>query len=377
MKRSTRLYQLLLKLYPREHRRQYGELMVTHFNDQLREARTDRAVLRLWLLTLVDVARSAPHEHAAAARMQKVTPWPMVLIAILPGVLPFLLSPTADSLERLALLILGAIYLLILLHSLWRKQPYDWILPMVGLTGSYAVFWLIYVLLEPFIAYGQILLVTIFAAGVVMAPVLRKVGGRKTALLGACFAATFLIGLAWNRTGILWAHGEGMEAAAVIMLAVALGLPFARRYGLLGALFLAGSLHWAILMALEPSLLVRFGAWSHVLSLLNFITAIVIIPLLALRARCPRTRALALLGPLAAYLLLLVVFPPLAYSLFAPGANAGIVVLLQQALGRAIFSAQILAGTAFGLSLYHDYETSGSLHPFFQRRHPTQIHEAP
>lgn len=65
---STRLYRLLLRLYPAQHRREYGDLMVQAFRDLAREAYGQRGLIGLLLLwpgLLVDTFRTAYSEHRA------------------------------------------------------------------------------------------------------------------------------------------------------------------------------------------------------------------------------------------------------------------------------------------------------------------------
>jgi len=64
--RAVRIYESLLGLYPRDHQREFGPLMVQFFRDQHREAcqrGNGRALAALWLNTLLDVARSAVREQ--------------------------------------------------------------------------------------------------------------------------------------------------------------------------------------------------------------------------------------------------------------------------------------------------------------------------
>jgi hypothetical protein len=63
---SDRLYRLVLNVYPREFRDEYGEEMVQTMRAQVREAWTDRGALGvtgLWLRVLLDSAHSALAEH--------------------------------------------------------------------------------------------------------------------------------------------------------------------------------------------------------------------------------------------------------------------------------------------------------------------------
>lgn len=353
---SERIYRLLLRLYPRQHRRHYGEPMITHFRDQLREAHRDGTLLTLWLRTLIDVATTAPREHVESARMRNVYPWPEVLLAILPGVLPLLLPPQADRIERLVLLGLAATYLVVLGVYRKRNRPTAWVLPVLGLAGTYAVLWGFFLLLGEWRWFGENLpypLIYLLPAAVVVLTKLIHHGNRPALVLFGTLLLTSPGLLLWQGAGSRAAYTAALEAPALILLAAALGLPFAGRYGLLGALFVAGSAQWAIEFTIDPSLQIRFGTWPHLLSLLNTVTTLVIIPLLALRAQSGRGRTLAILLPLATCLLFLVVLPPLVYtaSPYTAG-HVDIAAVLEEAVRNTIYAAQILAGMAFVLSLY-------------------------
>jgi len=57
------IYSFLLLVYPREFRREYGPQMVLLLRDCRGDAHTASARARLWLRTLLDLARTAPREH--------------------------------------------------------------------------------------------------------------------------------------------------------------------------------------------------------------------------------------------------------------------------------------------------------------------------
>lgn len=61
---SARVYALLLLGYPAEFRRAFGREMRQVFADRCREAARGPALARLWADTLLDLARTAPREHA-------------------------------------------------------------------------------------------------------------------------------------------------------------------------------------------------------------------------------------------------------------------------------------------------------------------------
>ena len=68
---SERLYRALLWIYPREHRREYGELMVQLFRDRMRY---DGGGLRgaiIWMQMIFDLAPSAFEEHKRGKDMKK------------------------------------------------------------------------------------------------------------------------------------------------------------------------------------------------------------------------------------------------------------------------------------------------------------------
>ncbi len=63
MKVSGRIYRALLKAYPAEYLRCYGEPMEQMFSDQLNAASGFGAFLRLWLRTVADLLRTVPAQH--------------------------------------------------------------------------------------------------------------------------------------------------------------------------------------------------------------------------------------------------------------------------------------------------------------------------
>src|SRR5688500_3402261 len=64
MRRSVRLYRLLLKLYPAAFRERYEAPLERQFKDELAEVRGAGAAARFWLATIVDFARSMPPQLA-------------------------------------------------------------------------------------------------------------------------------------------------------------------------------------------------------------------------------------------------------------------------------------------------------------------------
>ena len=68
---SERLYRALLLVYPREHRREYGELMVQLFRDRMRYDGGGLRDLIVWTQTIPDLAVSAFDEHKKGENMKK------------------------------------------------------------------------------------------------------------------------------------------------------------------------------------------------------------------------------------------------------------------------------------------------------------------
>ncbi len=83
------VYDALLNLYPADHRRDYGPLMLQLFRDQLRDAQRGSGALRrtrLCCRTLLDLIRSAGTEHLNSQRKHLKTMKPSKLSLLLVAV---------------------------------------------------------------------------------------------------------------------------------------------------------------------------------------------------------------------------------------------------------------------------------------------------
>jgi hypothetical protein len=91
---SSKLYALLLYLYPPPFRREYGEAMLQLFNDQRRDVRGAGGHVMLWLKTLRDLVFSVPAAHASARGGASPSPKTVVMLWTIVAVLGvvFLLS---------------------------------------------------------------------------------------------------------------------------------------------------------------------------------------------------------------------------------------------------------------------------------------------
>ena len=68
---SEKVYRALLLLYPREHRREYGDLMVQLFLDRMRYDGGGLRGMVVWTQTMPDLAVSAFDEHKKGENMKK------------------------------------------------------------------------------------------------------------------------------------------------------------------------------------------------------------------------------------------------------------------------------------------------------------------
>ena len=66
---SEKLYRALLYAYPREHRREYGDLMVQLFRDRMRRDGGGLGILKVWLAVVIDLVTSALKEHSNGGSM--------------------------------------------------------------------------------------------------------------------------------------------------------------------------------------------------------------------------------------------------------------------------------------------------------------------
>ena len=70
---SERIYRSLLALYPKDHRREYGELMVQLFRDRMRRDGGGVRTLTVWASMITDLATNALKERKEGADMRKLT----------------------------------------------------------------------------------------------------------------------------------------------------------------------------------------------------------------------------------------------------------------------------------------------------------------
>ena len=80
---SERVYRWLLVVHPREHRREYGELMVQLFLDRMRRDGKGLGRLIVWLHMVFDLVGAAFEEHKEGVDMRKLASIGIALAAVL------------------------------------------------------------------------------------------------------------------------------------------------------------------------------------------------------------------------------------------------------------------------------------------------------
>jgi len=121
MGRAVRIYRLLLWVYPRSHRLEYGEWMCQLFRDQCRDALREMgggATWTIWRRTLVDLVSTAVREHVSEIKrrdimsdnMAKNSSWILTVVGLAAGVVSFGFAggPAAYGLFVLSILAIGA-----------------------------------------------------------------------------------------------------------------------------------------------------------------------------------------------------------------------------------------------------------------------------
>src|SRR6266568_6875852 len=78
--RAMRLYACFLRLYPKEHRRAYGSLMLQTFKDAYSDAKRDNGTVGMmfWLHVIEDETRSLLREHMENIRGEKSMKQPIL-----------------------------------------------------------------------------------------------------------------------------------------------------------------------------------------------------------------------------------------------------------------------------------------------------------
>lgn len=349
---GERLYRLLLYLYPRRHRQEYGELMLLHVRDQLRDAREQGRwrVLRLWGSIVLDTLRNAPVEHLALAKESVMSiqahtntllPWWQIVLVILPGLaLIVTLATPIGGVPFLAALLAVAIAA----GAMWwhTKTFPAWALLLVGFVAALTTLasahgvaawvgrlwpdlhrqWKVYTpqplgLVAAIVAGPTVVLLV---GNAHRRRILARVLLPLTALLAIPLLSLLVGALQGPFTSSLIVRSvlQSQIGPMLLLPFVALGLSLARRHGLLATLFVVGSLFLIYGGFIDPT----EGIASRSIHPLLTWTArlfwptliLVLAPLWFLRARSPRGRRLGLLIPTAVAFAIGLVISGFAYS---------------------------------------------------------------
>lgn len=336
VQRAVKVYTGLLRLYPREHRHEYGEWMAQLFRDQCTDAYAQRCalgLLTLWLRTLWDLGITAFQEHLRLAAdlglaNQKVAPlpWRQVLLAILPGLwmmveraqlipwvlgwrwISYTLPPGVayPSSYKMLLLWLNLGWMgLACVLMVWRwwhtRRLVRWIYPIAGLVVFGLPLTVLSIVfhqdgitsLPPLgrLLMNQMLPLNFVAASLIVLWLRRR-------RIRASIITWAVIGLIVGSSGfgLMWIY-----IAILVAVPAALGLMTVRRDHLYTTMFVLGIVWWFVDAILDPS----YGLliWTDAHTAVRMISAlpalfILVLPVIGvLRARTTHQQLASLILP--------------------------------------------------------------------------------
>ncbi len=320
---SGKIYGALLVMYPAQHRREYGALMVQVFRDQCRDAKRQGGLLGfilLWINTLIDLATSAIQEHMNQERgslpqadnnTHTPLPWQQVGLAILPGL--FTLSITSGVLKWIA----GN-------NLIWRAVGvYGLAIACVALTLA-GIHWREFAVWS-LPALGVVIYSTVTLSAF---PLLLQPGIHSLALsaaIGALAVATLIYQrrhipmVGWLFLGVAIMAGAGGAVSSIIRFSdliatepfwhlwylmplaiflpsTAIGLRLARQHGLLAGMIVTAA-EFALYLAVVGPGLIFMSAWTRATTSVFAACFLVWTPVWVLRSRSTFGRARGLLVP--------------------------------------------------------------------------------
>jgi hypothetical protein len=346
VQQAVKVYIVLLRLYPREHRREYGEWMAQLFRDQCTDAYAQRralGLLALWLRTLWDLGITAFQEHLRLAAdlglaNQKVAPlpWRQVLLAVLPGLwimveraqlIPWVLGwrwisydlynlppgvayPSSYKMLMLWLKLgwMGLACVLMMWRG-WRNRPVAcWVYPIAGVVVFGLPLTVLSIIfhqdgmtsLSPLggLLMNKMLPLTFVAASLVVLGIQRR--RIRASIITWGVVGLFII--TGSGLGLMWIYIAILVAvpAALGLLAVAAGAT-ERRDHLYTTMFVLGIVWWFVDAILDPS----YGLliWTDAHTAVRVISAlpalfILVLPVIAvLRARTTHQQLAGLIVP--------------------------------------------------------------------------------
>jgi len=316
---SIRAYRLLLWLYPGEHRRTYGPLMLQLFSDLCEDAYRHSGrwgLVLLWIRTLLDALATIAVEHWAAIREGSVmgtglrVSWLEIALAALLGVyttgLTLLIGPTASHWPAVVGLSLWAALVVI---GLTRRVPI-WSLPALGM--------LLLLPAVPLVLMGAWLWIAYPVAAAILLHRRIRLPWTAWALPILMFALGCVdLALGWTEYGRVRLSGHALASPMVALVPVLVGLALARRHGSRAALSVIAAETVAYTFMGEPTYAMISYPRGWIVSL-SLGLPLLACPVWMLCARSPRWQKRAILWPWAGMLTICVVTPGLlrakAYS---------------------------------------------------------------
>lgn len=401
-----RIYRRLLVVYPAEHRREYGSLMAQAFCDLCRDAYRRGGTLgltRLLVHILMDLAATAAIEHLDALRkgglmkMQKhlCSPisWTKAGLAVLPGLLIVGRSSglfrqifgwrIQRALEQNDLIPVYIVLGIVIAGFILERRLAVWSFPALGLLLFGTLGWLWEWIFTTFVApftdprnrFWQvappILKLAVFAAIAALAvyQVYKQHGihipRSGWVLIGLMILVTVshtIIGAITDRSPNKWTALLALLPLqlwwmGLILLPIAIGLPLARRSGLLAGLMVVAAEFILVDGILDPDYAILIWTSDQkaeiVLSYIPALFLLVVSPIWVLRSRSTHERVWGLLLPtfialVSADVIRSIVLrgTPAEYSIYAW-------------LTGSVATAQLLIALALAAVMYHWSERQG------------------
>jgi hypothetical protein len=316
---SIQAYRMLLQVYPAEHRRQYGALMLQAFGDLCRDAYHHSSawgLVQLWGRTLLDVLATAVIEHWEMLRKRgamdvenrsfQAVSWSQIALAALLGAysiaLSLLVGPTTSHWPAIVGLGLWGTLAVI---GLIRRVP-SWSLPALGILLLLPGVPLVFV--GPWLWIGYPIVVMILLGKSIRIPWAAWVLPLLILALGC-------IDLALGRVAAngISSSGSALASSAIALTPVLVGLPFARRHGLRAVLAVvtAESIVYAFMGDPDYAMALYPQGWIVSLALS---APMLICPIWVLSTRSVRWQKRGILWPWAGMLVISVIVPGLLRS---------------------------------------------------------------
>jgi hypothetical protein len=347
MSLAERIYRLILRLYPGEHRRAFKEAMLQHARDLNQDAQQGGRldVAKLSCSLVLDGFVNACREHwegmMVANNGIKPAPWMSVLLASLPGLLIALSRRNFELLSPL-LPILGYLYLGLFVIGLpiiwWRRRRFSvwallpagalvWFLTYRAGTGLAELANSLRILDLKWMGNWTGITIINFVLAVAFFVVLlrgQRVPGSVWLILGIMIFGNVLLAVFYSLVqygAVQLSPGmfqyftvSGIGPVEGLML-VAVGLLAARQHGVLALLVVIGGYSYMLLDSdyMSGSRLLEWPGLSAYL-IAGAILFLVIVPITLLRAKTRLGRALAVFVPVVVFHVIRLSVPSLVHQ---------------------------------------------------------------